>query len=133
MVQTEYAGTMRVAVIIPCYNEEKAIGTVVRKFKAALPDARVYVYDNNSRDRTVEEARAAGAIVRSEPLQGKGNVVRRMFADVEADVYVMTDGATTFPGPPWAWSCSPRWSCLRILAALLAGVLVMAAGMRQNM
>lgn len=90
---------MKVAVLIPCYNEEKAIAAVVRKFQAALPTALVYVYDNNSTDRTVEEARGAGAIVRAEPLQGKGNVVRRMFADVEADVYVMTDGDETYHAP----------------------------------
>jgi glycosyltransferase involved in cell wall biosynthesis len=90
---------MKIAVLIPCYNEEKAIASVVRKFQAALPTAQVYVYDNNSADRTIEEARAAGAIVRSEPLQGKGNVVRRMFADIEADVYVMTDGDETYHAP----------------------------------
>lgn len=90
---------MRVAVLIPCYNEEKAIAGVVRQFRAALPDADIYVYDNNSKDRTIEEARAAGAVVRSEPLQGKGNVVRRMFADVEADIYVMTDGDETYHAP----------------------------------
>jgi len=85
-----------VAVLIPCYNEEAAIGRVVRDFRAALPEAAVYVYDNNSRDRTAEVAAAAGAIVRRESLQGKGNVVRRMFADVEADVYVMVDGDDTY-------------------------------------
>ncbi|TWB45396.1 glycosyltransferase family 2 protein [Nitrospirillum pindoramense] len=85
-----------VAVLVPCYNEEAAIAKVVADFKAALPDATVYVYDNNSRDRTVEVARAAGAVVRTEPLQGKGNVVRRMFADIEADVYVMVDGDDTY-------------------------------------
>ena len=90
---------MKVAVLIPCYNEEKAIGLVVKKFQAALPDATIYVYDNNSKDRTIEEARAAGAVVRSEPLQGKGNVVRRMFADIEADVYLMTDGDETYHAP----------------------------------
>jgi glycosyltransferase involved in cell wall biosynthesis len=90
---------MKVAVLIPCFNEEKAIASVVRKFRAALPGAQVYVYDNNSTDRTVEEARAAGAVVRSEPLQGKGNVVRRMFADIEADIYVMTDGDETYHAP----------------------------------
>ncbi len=90
---------MRVAVLIPCYNEEKAIGAVVAKFRAALPSAEIYVYDNNSSDRTIEEAGKAGAIVRSEPLQGKGNVVRRMFADVEADVFVMTDGDETYHAP----------------------------------
>ncbi len=90
---------MKIAVLIPCYNEEKAIAAVVRKFQTALPSARIYVYDNNSTDRTVEEALAAGATVRAEPLQGKGNVVRRMFADVEADIYVMTDGDETYDAP----------------------------------
>jgi glycosyltransferase involved in cell wall biosynthesis len=90
---------MKIAVLIPCYNEEKAIGAVVRSFRAALPTADIYVYDNNSKDRTTEVARAAGAIVRQEPLQGKGNVVRRMFADVEADIYVMTDGDETYHAP----------------------------------
>ncbi len=88
-----------VAVLIPCYNEEAAIGKVVQDFRAALPDATVYVYDNNSKDRTVEVARAAGAVVRSEPLQGKGNVMRRMFADIEADVYVLVDGDDTYHAP----------------------------------
>ena len=88
-----------VAVLIPCYNEEATIEAVVRDFKAALPDATVYVYDNNSSDRTVEKAKAAGAVVRHEPLQGKGNVVRRMFADIEADVYVMVDGDDTYHAP----------------------------------
>ncbi|HEY0836617.1 MAG TPA: glycosyltransferase family 2 protein [Azospirillum sp.] len=88
-----------VAVLIPCYNEETAIGTVVRDFRAALPDATVYVYDNNSSDRTVEVARAAGAVVRHEPLQGKGNVMRRMFSDIEADVYVLVDGDDTYHAP----------------------------------
>jgi glycosyltransferase involved in cell wall biosynthesis len=87
---------MKLAVLIPCYNEEKAIGAVVRDFRAALPGAAIYVYDNNSSDRTIEVARAAGAIVRREPLQGKGNVVRRMFADIEADIYVMVDGDGTY-------------------------------------
>ena len=85
-----------IAVLVPCYNEEAAIEQVVRDFRAALPTARIYVYDNNSRDRTVEVARAAGAIVRAEHLQGKGNVVRRMLSDVEADVYVMVDGDSTY-------------------------------------
>ncbi len=86
----------RIAVIIPCYNEAAAIGQVVRDFRAALPTADVYVYDNNSSDGTRDAAARAGAIVRSEPRQGKGNVVRRMFADVEADVYVMADGDATY-------------------------------------
>lgn len=86
----------RIAVILPCYNEEAAIGQTVAAFRASLPGADIYVYDNNSRDRTVEVARAAGAIVRTERMQGKGNVVRRMFADVEADIYVMADGDATY-------------------------------------
>jgi glycosyltransferase involved in cell wall biosynthesis len=81
-----------VAVILPCYNEEAAIAQTVASFRAALPDATIYVYDNNSRDRTVEVAKAAGAVVRTERMQGKGNVVRRMFADIDADIYVMADG-----------------------------------------
>jgi len=87
---------LNTAVLIPCYNEEAAVGEVVRSFRRALPDARIYVYDNNSRDSTIEVARTAGAIVRSEPLQGKGNVVRRMFADIDADVYVLVDGDDTY-------------------------------------
>jgi glycosyltransferase involved in cell wall biosynthesis len=85
-----------IAVILPCYNEEAAIGKTVRDFRAALPTAKVYVYDNNSTDRTVQAAREAGAIVRSEMRQGKGNVMRRMFADVEADIYVLADGDDTY-------------------------------------
>ncbi|WP_347270269.1 glycosyltransferase family 2 protein [Rhizorhabdus histidinilytica] len=88
--------TPDIAVILPCYNEEAAIGTTVAAFRHALPDARIYVFDNNSRDRTVEVARAAGAIVRTERMQGKGHVVRRMFSDVEADIYVMADGDATY-------------------------------------
>ncbi|MEO5375633.1 MAG: glycosyltransferase family 2 protein [Alphaproteobacteria bacterium] len=87
---------MKIAVLIPCYDEATTIATVVREFRAALPGADVYVYDNNSRDDTVARAAAAGAVVRRETLQGKGNVVRRMFADVEADVYVMIDGDATY-------------------------------------
>lgn len=86
-----------VAVLLPCFNEEVTIGKVVRDFKAALPDATVYVYDNNSTDRTAEIAAAKGAIVRREPRQGKGNVIRAMFEDIDADVYVMADGDDTYP------------------------------------
>jgi len=86
-----------VAVLLPCFNEEVTIGKVVRDFKAALPDATVYVYDNNSTDRTAEIAAAEGAIVRKEPRQGKGNVIRAMFEDIDADVYVMADGDDTYP------------------------------------
>ena len=86
----------RIAVLIPCCNEEATIGKVVADFQASLPQAQIYVYDNNSRDHTVFAARAAGAVVRKEPLQGKGHVVRRMFADVEADVYLLVDGDDTY-------------------------------------
>lgn len=86
----------RVAVLIPCHNEAVAIAHVVRDFRAALPQAAIYVYDNNSTDGTIEVARAAGAVVRRQELQGKGHVVRRMFADVEADVYVLVDGDATY-------------------------------------
>src|ERR1700716_2092947 len=86
----------RLAVLIPCFNEETAIARVVAGFRAKLPEATVYVYDNNSTDRTSDVARAAGAVVRRETHQGKGNVVRRMFADVEADIYVLVDGDATY-------------------------------------
>ena len=89
----------RVAVLVPCYNEEAAIAKVVADFRAALPQATLYVYDNNSTDRTVEAARAAGAVVRRETHQGKGNVVRRMFTDVDADIYVLVDGDATYDAP----------------------------------
>jgi glycosyltransferase involved in cell wall biosynthesis len=87
---------MKIAILLPCYNEEAAIAQTIAGFRQALPDATIYVYDNNSRDRTVAVAREAGAVVRSERIQGKGAVVRRMFADVEADVYVMADGDATY-------------------------------------
>ena len=87
---------LRIAVLVPCYNEETAIAQVIAGFRAALPAAAIYVYDNNSTDGTVAAARAAGATVRGEAKQGKGNVVRRMFADVEADVYVLVDGDATY-------------------------------------
>ena len=86
----------RIAVLLPCYNEEAAIAATVEGFRRVLPEATVYVYDNNSRDRTKAVAAAAGAVVRSETQQGKGRVVRRMFADVEADVYIMADGDLTY-------------------------------------
>ncbi len=86
----------RIAVLLPCFNEEAAIAEVITGFRASLPGAAIYVYDNNSRDATVERARAAGAIVRCERMQGKGHVVRRMFADVDADIYVMADGDLTY-------------------------------------
>ncbi len=87
----------KIAVLIPCYNEEKTIAKVVRDAKAALPEAVVYVYDNNSSDRTVELAEAEGAVVRHEYMQGKGNVIRRMFREVEAECYIMVDGDDTYP------------------------------------
>jgi glycosyltransferase involved in cell wall biosynthesis len=87
---------LQVAVLIPCYNEAVAIPQVVRDFRAALPHAGIYVYDNNSSDGTAVAAAAAGAIVRHEPWQGKGNVMRRMFSDVEADIYVIVDGDGTY-------------------------------------
>ncbi len=86
----------KIAVIIPCYNEEIAIAKVVADFKKYVPQADIYVYDNNSTDKTAEKAKKAGAIVRTETLQGKGNVVRRMFADIDADIYVMSDGDETY-------------------------------------
>jgi glycosyltransferase involved in cell wall biosynthesis len=91
--------TPRIAVLIPCYNEAEAIASVVRDFVAALPEATIYVYDNNSSDATRERAAEAGAVVRCETNQGKGNVVRRMFADIEAEVYVLVDGDGTYDAP----------------------------------
>ncbi len=88
--------TDSIAVLIPCYNEEKSIVKVINDFKKYLPEAEIYVYDNNSTDKTFELATKAGAIVRKEPMQGKGNVIRRMFADIDADIYVMTDGDETY-------------------------------------
>ena len=87
----------KVAVLLPCYNEEMTIGKVVRDFRAVLPEADIYVYDNNSTDRTAEVAAEAGAIVRRERVQGKGNVIRRMFREVESDCYLMADGDDTYP------------------------------------
>lgn len=89
----------RIAVLIPCFNEETTIAKVIADFRACLPAAAIYVYDNNSSDRTAAVARAAGAQVRREPRQGKGHVVRRMFADVEADIYVLVDGDATYDAP----------------------------------
>ena len=86
----------KIAVLIPCYNEEKSIAKVIADVKKYLPSAEVYVYDNNSTDRTAEIAKKSGAVVKYENHQGKGNVVRRMFSDIDADVYVMTDGDETY-------------------------------------
>jgi glycosyltransferase involved in cell wall biosynthesis len=110
----------RVAVIVPCYNEAVAIPKVVADFRAALPDAVIYVYDNNSSDGTAEVARAAGAIVRRETLQGKGNVIRRAFADVDADLYVLVDGDDTYEA-----AAAPR-----MIATLLGEGLDMVNGAR---
>jgi glycosyltransferase involved in cell wall biosynthesis len=112
----------RIAVLLPCYNEEAAIGATVERFRAALPSADVYVYDNNSSDRTREVAAAAGAVVRGERQQGKGNVVRRMFADVDADVYVMADGDLTYDAG----------SAPRMVELLLADQLDMVVGTRRH-
>ena len=111
---------MRIAVLVPCFNEEAAVAAVVADFRKALPSATIYVYDNNSRDRTVEVARAAGAEVRAERRQGKGHVVRRMFADVDADVYVLVDGDATYDAP----------SAPRMIDRLLDEHLDMVVGLR---
>jgi glycosyltransferase involved in cell wall biosynthesis len=91
--------SMRLAVLVPCFNEEAAVATVVADFRKALPAAKIYVYDNNSSDGTAAVAREAGAEVRSERRQGKGHVVRRMFADIDADIYVLVDGDATYDAP----------------------------------
>ncbi len=93
------AATLRIAVLVPCYNEEAAIGKVVADFRVSLPQAQVYVYDNNSTDNTAAIAREAGAQVRVERRQGKGHVVKRMFADIDADIYVLVDGDATYDAP----------------------------------
>jgi glycosyltransferase involved in cell wall biosynthesis len=113
---------IRIAVLLPCYNEEAAIAQTVAAFRAALPTAAIYVYDNNSRDRTREVAAAAGAIVRTEKMQGKGHVVRRMFADVEADIYVMADGDSTYDA-----SAAPA-----LVAKLIDEQLDMVVGARES-
>jgi glycosyltransferase involved in cell wall biosynthesis len=91
--------SMRIAVLVPCFNEAAAVATVVADFRKALPSAQIFVYDNNSSDRTAAVAREAGAEVRRERRQGKGHVVRRMFADVDADIYVLVDGDATYDAP----------------------------------
>src|SRR6201985_12061 len=110
----------RIAVLVPCFNEEAAVATVVTGFRQALPSAQVYVYDNNSKDRTAAVAREAGAEVRNERRQGKGHVVRRMFADIDADVYVLVDGDATYDAP----------SAPRMIEKLLAEHLDMVVGLR---
>lgn len=111
-----------IAVLLPCYNEEAAIGATVAGFRSALPGAKIYVYDNNSTDRTSEIAARSGAIVRIERQQGKGHVVRRMFADVDADVYVMADGDLTY---------DPK-SAPQMVDLLLAEQLDMVVGTRRH-
>src|SRR5260370_6424535 len=112
--------SIRIAVLVPCFNEEAAVATVVAGFRKALPDAEIYVYDNNSRDRTVAVAQQAGAQVRGERRQGKGHVVRRMFADIDADVYVLVDGDATHDAA----------SAPRMIDALLSERLDMGVGLR---
>jgi glycosyltransferase involved in cell wall biosynthesis len=112
----------RIAVLLPCYNEEAAIAQTVAGFAAALPGATVYVYDNNSSDRTRDVALAAGAVVRTERMQGKGHVVRRMFADVEADIYVMADGDATYEA-----AAAPR-----LVSMLMGEQLDMVVGARES-
>ena len=97
--QTGLLDRHRIAVLLPCHNEEAAVAKVVDAFRAALPAATIYVYDNNSTDRTLDIAQAAGAVVRTERHQGKGYVVRRMFADIDADIYVLADGDATYDAP----------------------------------
>ena len=87
----------KIAVLIPCYNEEKTIKKVVEDFKRELPEAKIYVYDNNSEDNTAEIAKKAGAIVKCETRQGKGNVIRTMFREIDAQSYIMVDGDDTYP------------------------------------
>jgi glycosyltransferase involved in cell wall biosynthesis len=111
---------MRIAVLVPCFNEEAAVATVIADFRKVLPSAAILVYDNNSSDRTVAVAREAGAVVRAERRQGKGHVVRRMFADVDADVYVLVDGDATYDAA----------SAPRMIDALLSERLDMVVGLR---
>jgi len=112
--------SLRIAVLLPCFNEEAAVASVVADFRKALPQAAIYVYDNNSTDRTAELARAAGAEVRSERRQGKGHVVRRMFADIDADIYVLADGDATYDAA----------SAPRLIARLVEDHLDMVVGLR---
>src|SRR6201981_2378590 len=114
------AASPRIAVLVPCYNEEAAVAAVVKGFRQALPAAQIYVYDNNSKDRTADVAREAGAEVRSERRQGKGHVVRRMFADIDADIYVLVDGDATYDA-----SSAPR-----MIQKLLDEHLDMVGGLR---
>ena len=118
--ETEAASRIDVAVLVPCYNEERAIAKVVADFRAALPEATIYVYDNNSTDNTAADAKLAGAVVRRETHQGKGYVVRRMFNDIEADIYVLVDGDATYDAA----------SASKMIAKLLDGRLDMVVATR---
>jgi glycosyltransferase involved in cell wall biosynthesis len=111
---------MKIAILIPCHNEDQTVGPVVNAFRAELPDARIYVFDNNSTDQTVETARASGAIVMYEPRQGKGFVVQSMFRRVDADLYVMVDGDATYPAE----------AVHQLIAPVLAGEADMVVGSR---
>jgi glycosyltransferase involved in cell wall biosynthesis len=119
---TSPGSDFRIAVLLPCYNEEASIAQTVAGFRAALPGAAIYVYDNNSRDRTAEMAANAGALVRAERMQGKGHVVRRMFADVDADIYVMADGDATYDA-----AAAPE-----LISKLLSEQLDMVVGARRS-
>ncbi len=120
MTARNSASSLTIAVLVPCYNEALTVAGVVQGFRTSLPEARIYVYDNNSTDGTADVARKAGAIVRSERRQGKGYVVRRMFADVEADIYVLVDGDGTYEA-----AAAPR-----LVRELLAGPLDQVNGVR---
>jgi glycosyltransferase involved in cell wall biosynthesis len=117
---TQVQSESRIAILIPCYNEELTIGQVVRDFRAQLPDADIYVFDNNSSDRTAEVAREAGARVAFERRQGKGYVLQAMFRDVEADIYIMVDGDNTYPPT----------EVHKLIAPILAGEADMTVGSR---
>lgn len=117
-----FAKNRTIAVLLPCYNEEAAIGAVIENFRKALPGATIYVYDNNSTDRTAAVAASAGAVVRREPYQGKGHVVRRMFADIEADVFVLADGDLTYDAS----------AAGRLVDALVSQNLDMVVGVRRG-
>jgi glycosyltransferase involved in cell wall biosynthesis len=114
------SSSVRIAILVPCFNEEAAVATVISDFRKALPAAEIYVYDNNSSDRTAAVAREAGAQVRSERRQGKGHVVRRMFADVDADIYLLVDGDATYDAA----------SAPRMIAVLIDDHLDMVVGLR---
>jgi len=119
----------KIAVLIPCYNEEKTIEQVVKDFRKALPEAEVYVYDNNSTDKSVKLAKGAGAIVRYESRQGKGNVIRSMFREIEADCYLMVDGDNTYSAEDAKKMCAP---VLEGRADMVIGDRLSGAYMQEN-